>query len=289
MVKMKFKPGLMKGVSYADYDRLPGLRSSTLKDMRQSPAHARYRLDHPMPATAAMRLGEATHAAVLEPDRFEMQYVARPEKDPKQEWSKFNKNSKKYIDGREIWDKAHENCVILSASEHKTCCALRDAAWAHPLAKRILTGDGANEVVACWEDPSVYIPCKARIDRYTTYEGHTIILDIKTCRDAEPWEFARAAAKFGYHLQGAWYRRGLNVLEARPRQFWMLALESKEPYCVAVYRLDDEALDQAEATLQNFVYQYAECEKDGSWPGYGPGVETLYLPKYAYYEEGQNE
>lgn len=141
-----FKPGIEIGVSYSDYDQIPALRSHVIQDMRRSPAHCRYNLDHPAEATDAMVLGEAVHAAVLEPDRFESMYVARPDHNPDVPWSLEHKNSKAYKAGRAAWDAQYESCIILGEGEHSLCSSLRQAAWKHPLVKRLLTGKGSNEV-----------------------------------------------------------------------------------------------------------------------------------------------
>lgn len=280
------KPGISVGVSYQDYEREPGLRSHVLTDMRRSPMHCRYNLDHPREASDAMVLGEATHAAVLEPERFKKQYAARPDNDPKEPWSSEHKNSNAYKEGRALWDAKHDKAVILSAPEFDACAAMRDAAWAHPMAKRLLGGKGANEVVVLWDDPCE-IRCKARLDRIVEYEGHTVIVDVKTCKDASAGAFSRACANYGYHLQGAWYQRGLYVLEPRDRPFYIIAIENTPPHCVAVYRMEKEALVAGWDIMQRLCYEYVECEKTGLWPGYGNEVEVLYLPKWAYFDEGE--
>ena len=285
---MEFEVGIRQGMSYADYDRIPALRSHVLADMLKSPAHARYALDHPKPRSDAMMIGEAVHTAILEPDRFKAEYISRPDAN-QCEWAGKHKSSKAYKEGYELWSIDQEEKVILSPAEWKMCCALRDSAYQNPIANKILSGPGMNEAVVCWLDPGTNLPCKARLDRVFSHEGNTIVLDIKTTRDASPWSFAYDCAKFKYHFQGAYYRRGLKVLEPRPRPFWILALEKNPPYCSAMYRLDEEALNIAEASLQNLIYRFSECEEESNWPGYSSEVSKLFLPKFAYFEEGQDD
>ena len=63
---------------FADYAAAVGINFSTLKHMARSPMHYRYALEHPPAETPAMLLGRATHTAVFEPDRFQLDYAVWP-------------------------------------------------------------------------------------------------------------------------------------------------------------------------------------------------------------------
>ena len=271
------KPGVYPGLSWSDYDKIKAVNNSLLQRLRKSPAHARHYLDHSDESTVPQVVGEATHAAVLEPPRFAEQYVARPQ-------FEGHPNSKAHKEARKIWEAEHEKQVILSGNEYALCESLRDAVWAHPIASEILSGKGSNEVVVLWKDPGTGILCKARIDRFTSYKKQSIIAEFKTTRDASAWAFSRDAAKFRYHHGGAWYRRGLQVLDNRYRKFHIIAAEKEPPYGVAVYELEEEALDVAEGVMQHLMYEYQKCEESGVWPGYPVAVQKLQLPKWTNYE-----
>src|SRR5574341_903199 len=58
-----------------EYDRIDAVNWTTLKAMRASPKHYRYAAEHATEDTAAMRDGRAVHTAVLEPDRFPLDYA----------------------------------------------------------------------------------------------------------------------------------------------------------------------------------------------------------------------
>jgi len=273
--KITFAPGLRVGTSYEDYAAVDALNNSTLQQMKRSAAHARYYLDHSDESTVPQLVGEATHAAVLEPERFAKGYVPRPE-------FEGHHNSNKYKEARAAWEAGHQGDVVLSLDEFSMCEHMRDAAWAHPAARALLDGKGSNEVMVMWSDPGTQIPCKARLDRFTALKGDSIIVEVKTARDASAWRFGYDAAKYGYHEQAAWYRRGLRVLEPKERRHLTIALEKEPPWGVAVYEIDKECLDASEGRLQELVFKYAECVANGVWPGYPSGITALSLPKYAY-------
>src|SRR5690242_14058178 len=58
----------------AEYRALPGVSITRLKELKRSPKHYRYRLDHPR-ETAPLTLGGAAHVACLEPERFDRDFA----------------------------------------------------------------------------------------------------------------------------------------------------------------------------------------------------------------------
>ena len=276
-MKPPAKPGLYPGLDFSTYAKIDAVNNSVLQRLRRSPAHAKHYMDHSDEATEAKVVGEASHAAVLEPERFKEQYIARP-------IFEGHPNSKVYKAARAEWEELNEKEVILSRDDYSLCEQLRDSAWGHPVAEKLLSGKGRNEVVVLWNDPGTGLLCKARVDRFTSYLKQSVVVEFKTTRDASSWAFSRDVAKFRYHHQGSWYRRGLQILDERHRKFYIIASEKEEPYCTAVYELEEEAMNVAEGVMQTLMYRYAECVKSGNWPGYGSGVERLQLPKWTNYE-----
>ena len=57
-----------------DYHNNPALSSSKIRQILKSSAHYEYALLHKIKATDAMILGDAVHAFVLEPNRFNEMY-----------------------------------------------------------------------------------------------------------------------------------------------------------------------------------------------------------------------
>jgi hypothetical protein len=71
------KPGV-HNVPFLDYVAWDALNWSTLKHFRKSAKHGRHALLFPADSTDDLRFGDAFHASVLEPERFEKQYVSMP-------------------------------------------------------------------------------------------------------------------------------------------------------------------------------------------------------------------
>jgi exodeoxyribonuclease VIII len=106
---------------------------------------------HPPQPTAAMDFGTALHCAVLEPIRFSKEYIAAPKvdrrtKEGKATWAAFEADNA---------DKS-----VMDADDFLTVQRMRESAWAHPIAKQLLSGQGHNEVGAVWVNEETGITCK---------------------------------------------------------------------------------------------------------------------------------
>lgn len=266
-------PGIHAGVPQATYRGWPAVSQSILKEFRRSPMHARHAMLFPDDeATPAMIFGEAVHVAILEPERFIERYAVPPKVDKrttagKAEWA--------------FWLAEHPACVPLSADEHERCLAVANAVGGHATAAKLLRGKGANEVSALWKDPGTGVVCKARPDRITQFDGWTVVVDVKTTRDASLAGFSTACARYGYHMQAAHYLAGLDVIAPLSRRFIHIAVEPEPPHGVAIYELDEAALQQGRDEIRLALAQYADCLRDDVWPGYPVAVQPIDLPKWA--------
>ena len=266
--------GIHAGISFVQYQGIDAVNNSLLKMFRQTPAHAHYKMTHPEEDTESLRLGDAVHVAILEPARFEREYIKSP---------KFDKRSNAGKAAAAEWIEKHGDQAAILPDEWDWACAMRDSVWAHPLASELLKGAGQNEMTALWIDKETGLLCKARPDRFTNYRGWSVILDIKTTSDpATPEGFGRACAKYLYHWQAAFYLDGLNTLAAHKRRWIHLVVEKEPPYCIALMELDDSALEEGRQQYRRALALYAECMKKNEWLGYPVGVEGMDIPRWAY-------
>lgn len=267
------EPGVYAGIPYSEYETWDGINGSALKWFSRSAAHARqYRVKPPEPSDE-MQLGSAGHVCILEPERFPQVYVRgikvdRRFKVGKAAWAAFERDSR--------------DRIVLAPEEYDVCLALKEAVWSHPTAADILRGPGGNELSAFWLDLETGKHCRARMDAIRSFYGWTFIVDLKTAADASPDGFSRASARLRYADQAAMYLDGLNALEARPRRFVHIVVETEAPFAVAVYELDDEAIEEGRRSYRAHLRQYAECLKTQTWGGYGDGILPLSLPRWSF-------
>lgn len=263
----------------AEYHRHRAIGKSHLDAVARSPLHywARY-VDpsrKPEAPTPAMVLGSALHSRVLEPEKFPGEYVRAPDVD------------RRTKDGKAAWAELEASgATVLSAADWSLCSGMADAVRSHLAADRLLSRAGGAELSLFWTDQRTGLECKCRPD-YLTDDGW--IVDLKTTEDASPSGFAKSALNFRYHVQAAWYLRGVRQSGGEPRGFVFIAVEKKPPHAVAVYLADDDMVRLGLAEADRCLNRLAECFETEHWPGYGHDVQVLSLPAWAIKSSGVSD
>ena len=269
--------GLHNGVKMDDYRQIEAVNQSVLKLMERSPMHCRYAVEHPDPASDSQRIGDATHAAILEPGRFAAEFIASP---------KFDRRTKDGKAAAAEWEAANAGKLPLDPDEFARVEAMGRAVSQCRTAARLLGTPGECEVTACWHDRPTGLACKGRFDRRAVVGGHPTIIEVKTARSAAYGDFARDAAKYGYHIQAAWYVDGHEAATGFPARHVFIVVENEPPHGVAVYVLNDAEMQSGRAKYRRMMDEYAACVKSGVWPGYPDKAQVLVLPHWALEIEG---
>jgi hypothetical protein len=102
------------------------------------------------------------------------------------------------------------------------------------------------------------------------------VIDLKSTVDASPAGFARAVARYSYHVQAAHYMAGTKC-----DRFLFVAFEKTAPYACAVYELDADAIARGRDLREHALETLASCIELGVWPGYATEVQVLELPRWA--------
>lgn len=267
------EPGIYQGLSFADYHAIEAVNHSRLETFRRTPAHARYEMLHPSKDSEALATGRAFHVFLLEPERFDLEYVVAPD------WpARSNADKARWKE----WEEQNAGKSAIEEDELRTFRLMRDSVARHQTARAMLTGRGANELTLVWNDDRSGMLAKARLDRIGTLADYSFIIDLKTTKDAGEKPFAKDAGMFGYFRQLQWYRRGAAAL--RPtrdqRRCALIAVEKFPPYCVAVHEADERALEQADREIDHHLNTYAECMATGEWPAYGDGLGLIDYPSW---------
>lgn len=252
--------------SFAAYQARRGVNWSTLREMRESALHYKYRLDNPPETTPVMAFGSAAHCAVLEPDNFPRRYV--------------------FWDGGRRYGKAWDEFVAvnaprtpLPAADYERCLALRDAVRSHPAARKLLA-ETETELTVTWIDEATRIRCKARIDAVCLASG--VLIDFKTTRSTEPRLFGQHAVRLGYLHQLAFYRAGLLANGVPDGEAYLLAAEADGPHDVLVAGVDDDAMYAAGCDVELLLAEVKLHRKRRRWPGRSEHIEALQVPAWFY-------
>lgn len=264
--------GILADLNFADYLEIDAMNCSTLKKVALSPLHAWHELVSPSEPSPAFVLGDAFHACVLEPERFQQDFaqgldLGKRTKADKQAW--------------EDWYEDNPDVTALKPEDWDTVHAMREAVLDHGTAAEILADEGENELTMVWEDPLTGSLCKSRADRLTNYKGQSVLADLKSTIDSSPEGWGRSSARFGYHQQAAWYLAGANVLAPLDRRFLFVCCEKKPPYGVTVQELNKDALKAGAKLNRIYLRRWLKCLEDKTFTGYPEGVLNYGLPGWA--------
>lgn len=256
------------------YFDAPGVNWSTLKHMRESALHYRYRKDNYPPASPAMLLGRVTHTLVFEPEKFDDEYVI---------WTEGDRRGKAWQEFKEL----HEGKAIFKPNEIDLAVQIADAVKRHPLVQPYLV-DGIFEHPISWTCPATGLLCKAKPDWLQPHRR--ALVDIKTAASTHARRFGAQAARLGYHCQLAHYAAGVKeALGWEPAKVVIIAVESEAPYDVAVFEVDRETLMLADVEVKELLVQLQACRAADSWPGRYVEEQALQLPAWVYGSDDEDD
>jgi hypothetical protein len=174
-----------------------------------------------------------------------------------------------------------EGLAVVTPADWLVICDMADALSQHRLAMQLLS-DGKPEVSAYALDEPTGVLRRGRFD----WLGSTILTDYKTAASAEPSAFAGSAAKFGYHMQAAWYLDLAADLGHPAEAFAFIVQEKAAPYLVSVVVLDDAAVNRGRELNRQALEIFRDCHDSNLWPGYVTDSEyaVVDLPRWAYYD-----
>ena len=248
--------------------------SSLIRKLQTStPMHAKAMMETPM-SSPAMALGTALHAAILEPENDLAQAVVQPD---------IDKRTKAGKEEHATFAALHEGRCIITPDQAQQLDGMVIACLKDWRIKHALSACKKREVSAFGSIGGH--KAKARLD---AWNGHGMVLDLKTTRDLA-CDFEKSIANFGYGLQAAWYREVLrSVFRSEGRlmpddfSFVFLVVETTYPHGTAVYRMSDEVMDCYSDRLPELQKLWWKCVVENKYPGWPQDdVVDIGLPPWA--------
>ena len=227
-----------------------------------------------------MRIGEAVHCKMLEPDTYASRFVESPFSDGRtKEFKVFALENA----GKTILKPDHTLTI------DTVCKALGENILGDPDYSALFTG--IKEHSFYWVDKETGVLCKCRPDIIAPNAG--IITDLKVVEDASFKAFENTLAKQLYFLQAAYYLDGVNAcLEqsgnswfTAPDSFVFVAVERELPNGIGKYSLEEgsAALKEGRRLYKKALELYAHCVRSNEWKGYSRQILPLDLPNWALY------
>ncbi len=257
--------------------------SSGMKEILDCPAlYYGQNLDPTKPTkedrdSPAQVFGNLAHCALFEYQHFHERYRVGPQVHSKalKQWVEFKKACE--ADG----------VLPIDPGQYEAAMRIRQSALLDADLKRaLLHPEGRGEVSAYWKDDATDVLCKCRPDWVMPVNDDAVVLfDGKTYSTGDANEFTRQVPRMNYHLQAAWYSDGYAKASGKTvLDFIFIVIGNEWPHPVNLMSLDEDAMRAGRLKYRRALDAYAQCLRTNEWPGYGPGIKTISLPKWALEE-----
>lgn len=160
--------------------------------------------------------------------------------------------------------------------------AARNAIGNCPDLSGITIEGGQAELVGIWEEDGAIM----RFRPDWVADNRSVMLDYKTTTDASPDVFTRQIARMGYHIQAAFYRRGMIAIEGADMPFVLVAQETEAPYAVSFHGCAPSMLEIAEAEVERAIDTWRECMRRNNWPAF---TQRIHWAEAAAWQQMQHE
>ncbi|MBO0743604.1 MAG: PD-(D/E)XK nuclease-like domain-containing protein [Candidatus Dormibacteraeota bacterium] len=257
-------PGLYDDVPEIAYHAdATSLSQSGAKSLLDCPAVYAWERDHPPEPTEAMEFGTALHTLVLGTGPEVITVDA-------ESW-----RTKTAQETRALTRAAGK--IPLLKPQWEQAQAMAAAVWAKPAAAQLLAG-GRPEVSAYATHEETGVLRRARFD----YLRDDLIIDYKTAFSADPDEWRRNAARYGYHLQHAWYIDIARALDLDIRGLVFVVQQKTPPYPVTCVELVPSAVELGRQRARLALQMFRDCTEAGCWPDYAESIVPVDLPDWVY-------
>lgn len=258
---MKFKPGIYYDMPMSEYKTIPGLNKSSMSLIKKNLFLYHNSLKKiEKKISRALAIGTALDLRLFEPEEYKQNIKIHPLKTPR------------------VYQVEDRIIYYIHPDDRKMIETMYTSLTTHPLTSKILAS-GRSQVTLLWNDHESGISCKARPDFIC--EDLSLIVDLKTTRDASYDHFKFDAKKFKYHWQGAFYQAGYLQLTGKLFNFIFMCIETQSPYAkeqISVYQLPQIEIDAAIMEIDEIKLKYKDYIQNKDHTGYPEIVTDLYLP-----------
>ena len=257
-------------ISNKEYRQRSGISSSELKKIMITPAHYKHWKENPQEDTPALLFGRAAHKYILETYDFYTEFAVAPNCD------------RRTKEGKEIWNKfvaESEGKDVITQEQFEQIEEMRKVMLATPFVSKLINGE--HEISYFWVDEDTGLECKVRPDSIN--HKLKIVVDYKTCDNAETEHFMKQAIRLGYDLQAYMYQQGVKENLGEEYLFVFIAQEKKPPYAVNILEADESFMASGKRIFHEMLNVYKECSETGNWYGYlgaNNEINSLGVPKW---------
>jgi hypothetical protein len=219
-----------------------------------------------------LRLGSLVHCLALEPSKVHEKFAVAPDvkgntKEGKAAKAAFAETIQgKTIVSSGVFDRA-QTCLLALREHAEASAILQFAKRSDAMIEKPIHGEWNGVAVAGTPDLVVL--------------ELGLIVDVKTTSDASPAEFSKSVVNYGYHRQAAMYLELCQQAYGMADRFLFVVVKTTDPFEVAVYDLNFQALRQGRSELIELIDEYKRRSESGDWSAdWQKGVIELPLPRW---------
>ena len=258
---------IYKDIPNEDYHAGVGISSSYIRRFGQSQVHA---VNYKSESTPTLKFGTAAHALIVEGREAFDKEVRVMEGSP---YTKAYKEEKA--------EHEEQGFIVLKETDLEVIEGMRANMVYEGNAYLNAKGKLAEASVYWYEDD---ILCKCRPDMMCpplnepNSDNRMVVVDYKTTISCKPYAFNKSVKKYGYDMQAAWYRRGIQMAGYDVDEFVFIAQEKVQPYASKVFRITKEQMDYGWNMMEGYLEEYKEYQKGKPLTIYNsPNVVDLVL------------
>lgn len=247
------KPHYVLDMKDSDYRAHPGLNYSHLKLMHQPFLYKQMVLEGKQKErTTSLSIGTAVHLCLLEPHKKHLIKNLLDEGfEDRKKWQAIRKLESDNPENHYFVDKEIDQIQAM-------CTSVK----LHSKALELYASGTWNEVSLFWKDPVHGYDCKGRADTLNLDAGY--VVDLKTTKDAKG--FMKECVDYSYHVQAAFYLRGLKEITGKDFTWYWVAVDSNSPHFCYVYKASTETLMIGDKVVDDYMNRLAVCTEEDVWP-----------------------
>lgn len=266
-----------RALSHAEYHlEMEHDSNTSLRLFEESPAryyHTRItKRIPPKVETDAMRLGTATHIAILEPERIGELLAVIPD-------DVLSKSGSRVGKAWDEWTAENAHLCQVKASEFTALQWVSESVLGNRTVRQHLERCALKEYSIFWASDDGW-QTKCKLDGGNPLDLE--LLDVKRTSRPES-EFWRNIQGMRYHCQGALYSDGFRAHFGSEPQYYFLIIDNEPPYECRIRRLPPEALAIGRAENRDTLERLYACKRgEAAWITEGfDEVRDVYLPPFA--------
>jgi hypothetical protein len=236
----------------------------------------------PSPDSEALAFGRLVHTVILEPHKLDAYAVLNADTIGVRKDGTKAENPRNTAAWKEAVFKAErDGLTVIDGPVLDHAQAMAAAVQNHAEASRLLA-QATDFEVSAYADHPTGAKVRGRFDALVP----NAIVDIKTCRDADPENFGHIVNALMYHVSAANYIDIARANGLKVDRYDLICVE-KEPtpggdYRVSVLELHSDAIDKGRELMTEACQRWLALGKRVDLPHYGDGRHVVDLPAWAY-------